>query len=74
MLFMSLKEVDLSHSRLKIIPSILTSLTKIKVLTLRQNLLKDITPLLKLDTLTDLDLYDNEIAVIPDLSRLTKLQ
>ncbi len=68
------KEVDLSHSRLKTLPPPLLCLTKIKVLTLRQNLLKDISSLCHLPTLSDLDVYDNELTAVPDLSMLTQLE
>ena len=72
--FLYVKEIDLSHSRLKTLPPSLLNLTKIKVLTLRQNVLKDISPLQKLPTLSDLDVYDNELTEIPDLSMLTQLE
>ncbi len=66
--------MDLSHARLKILPPIIARLSKVKALTLRQNLLKDITSLLKLKTLKELDLYDNEISEIPDFSELNTLE
>ena len=44
------------------------------MVTLRQNLLSDVTGLLGLSTLTELDMYDNELAVIPDFSKLSKLE
>lgn len=69
-----IQEVDLSHARLKTLPLVLTQLTKVHTITLRQNLLKEIDLLLELNTVTDLDLYDNEISTIPDLSQLNKLR
>ena len=69
----TLQEVDLSHARLKTLPSILADLTDIKVLTLRQNLLRDVSQLLQLRTLTDLDLYDNELSAVPDISELKEI-
>ena len=44
-----------------------------KVLTLRQNLIKNVDPLMELRTLVELDLYDNEISEVPDLSPLQNL-
>lgn len=43
-------------------------------MTLRQNILKDVAPLMTLTTLKELDLYDNEITEFPDLSKLEKLE
>ena len=44
-----------------------------EVLTLRQNMLKEVTLVTKLSTLRELDLYDNELSEIPDISELTQL-
>lgn len=68
------KEVDLSHACLKALPQVFVRLTKVKVVNLRQNLLSDVSQLLHLETLIDLDLYDNEITAMPDLSNLCKLE
>ena len=65
--------MDLTHSRLKDVPEVLASMTQIKVLSLRQNLLKNVDSLMKLETLVELDLYDNELKAIPDLSKLEGL-
>ena len=65
--------MDLTHARLKVIPEILRQLTKVEVLSLRQNLISDVTPLADLTTLRELDLYDNELESIHALERLTSL-
>ncbi len=44
-----------------------------EVLTLRQNLLSDLTSVTSLVTLRELDLYDNEVKDIPDTANLTQL-
>jgi len=64
----------LTHSRLKQVPEVLVGMTKIKVLCLRQNLLKDVSALMDLTTLTELDLYDNELKEVPDASKLHQLE
>ena len=63
----------MTHARLKVIPEILRQLTKVEVLSLRQNLISDVTPLADLTTLRELDLYDNELESIHALERLTSL-
>ena len=65
--------MDLTHARLKVVPEILGQLTKVEVLSLRQNLISDVTPLADLTTLRELDLYDNELKSIHALERLTSL-
>lgn len=47
---------------------------KVKVISLRQNLLKGIDGLLDKTTLVELDLYDNELVEIPDFSKLDNLE
>ena len=66
--------MNLTHARLRLLPSNFSRLTKVEVLTLRQNLLRDITPVLTLRTLKELDVYDNELTEIPDLSQLEGLE
>lgn len=66
--------MDLSHARLRKLPPIILSLAKVRVISLRQNLLSDITGLLDLRTLKELDLYDNELNEISDLSNLSALE
>ena len=59
--------MDLSHARLRKLPPIILRLANIRVISLRQNLLSDITGLLDLRTVKELDLYDNELTEISDL-------
>ena len=68
-----LQEVDLTHGRLKAIPDVIVTLKKVKVLTLRQNLIPDMAPLSGLRTLQELDLYDNELTAITGLDDLNEL-
>ena len=68
-----MQEVDLTHRRLKVVPEVLGRLTKVKILTMRQNLIKDIGPIAELSTLRELDLYDNELTATPDLSKMNAL-
>ena len=68
-----MQEVDLTHGRLKVVPEVLGWLTKVEILTMRQNLIKDIGPIAKLSTLRELDLYDNELTATPDLSKMNSL-
>lgn len=70
---LSLQEVDLTHARLKKVPEILGTLTRVEILSLRQNLIKDVSLLSELATLQELDLYDNELASIHGLEKLTSL-
>ena len=67
------QEVDLTHARLKAVPGVLRTLRKVKVLSLRQNLIKDVSPLAELATLEELDLYDNELATIHAMEKLSSL-
>ena len=69
-----IQEVDLTHGRLKVIPEVLARLTKVEILTMRQNLIKDIGPIADLCTLRELDLYDNELIATPDVSKLRSLE
>ena len=71
--YLCLQEVDLTHGRLKVIPPVLARLTQVEVLTLRQNLIKDVGPITDLCTLKDLDLYDNELTETPDVSKWKSL-
>lgn len=64
----------MTHTRLKTVPPNLCRLTKVEVMNLRQNMLKDVTSLMILTTLKELDLYDNELTEIPDLSKLERLE
>ena len=68
-----MQEVDLTHGRLKVVPEVLGQLTHVEILTMRQNLIKDIGPIAKLSTLRELDLYDNELTATPDLSKMNAL-
>ena len=68
-----LQEVDLTHGRLKAVPDVIVTLKKVKVLTLRQNLIPDMAPLSGLRTLQELDLYDNELTAITGLDDLNEL-
>ena len=68
-----MQEVDLTHGRLKVVPEVLGRLTKVEILTMRQNLIKDIGPIAELSTLRELDLYDNELTATPDLSKMNSL-
>lgn len=65
--------MDLTHGRLKAVPEVLAKLTKVEVLTLRQNLIKDIGPVSDLCTLRELDLYDNELTATPDVTKMASL-
>jgi protein phosphatase 1 regulatory subunit 7 len=65
--------VDLTHCRLRNIPSVLQNLFQIEILCLRQNLIKDLTQISDSTTLRELDCYDNEIKVIHGIERLTQL-
>ena len=69
----TLQEVDLTHGKLKIVPEVLAKLTRVEVLTMRQNLIQDIGPIADLCTLRELDLYDNELTATPDLSKMRSL-
>ncbi len=73
-LCMFVKDVDLTHCRLKECPQILGTMTCIKVLCLRQNLLKDVSMVTGRTTLVELDVYDNELKTIPDCSKLQQLE
>ena len=68
-----MQEVDLTHGRLKVVPEVLGQLTKVEILTMRQNLIKDIGLIAELSTLKELDLYDNELTATPDLSKMNAL-
>ena len=68
-----LQEVDLTHGRLAAIPDVILTLKKVKVLTLRQNLIPDMKPLSGLQTLQELDLYDNELTAITGLEHMSEL-
>ena len=72
-LYMHVQEVDLTHGRLKVVPEVFGRLTKVEILTMRQNLIKDIGPIAELGTLRELDLYDNELTATPDLSKMNAL-
>ncbi len=65
--------MDLTHCRLRALPPVIGRLTHVEVLTLRQNLLSDVTSVSSLTSLRELDLYDNELKEIPDTSQLTQL-
>ena len=56
-----------------VVPEVLGRLTKVEILTMRQNLIKDIGPIAELSTLRELDLYDNELTATPDLSKMNSL-
>ena len=68
-----MQEVDLTHGMSKVVPEVLGQLTKVEILTMRQNLIKDIGPIAELSTLKELDLYDNELTATPDLSKMNAL-
>ena len=68
-----MQEVDLTHGKLKVVPEVLGQLTKVEILTMRQNLIKDIGPIAELSTLRELDLYDNELTATPDISKMNAL-
>ena len=68
-----MQEVDLTHGMSKVVPEVLGQLTKVEILTMRQNLIKDIGLIAKLSTLKELDLYDNELMATPDLSKMNAL-
>ena len=74
----ALTDVDLTANRLVTLPFELVSLTRIKRLGLRQNLLgqqqhSSLCVLSNLTTLETLDLYDNEMKKCPDLPLLNGL-
>ena len=68
-----IQEVDLTHGKLKVVPEVLGRLTKVEILTMRQNLIKDVGLIAELSTLRELDLYDNELTTTPDLSKMSSL-
>lgn len=65
--------MDLTHCRLRALPPVIERLTRVEILTLRQNLLSDVSSVTSLSTLRELDLYDNELKEIPDTGKLTQL-
>ena len=65
--------MDLTHGRLHSIPDVVCRLKCVQVLTLRQNLIPDMSPLAGLETLTELDLYDNELRKIEGLEEMKNL-
>ena len=69
----TMQDVDLTHCRLRSLPPVIERLTRVEILTLRRNLLSDVTSVTSLSTLQELDLYDNELKDIPDMSKLTLL-
>lgn len=73
----ALTDVDLTGNRLVSLPPQLVSLTRIKRLGLRQNLLgqdrSSLSVLSSLCTLDSLDLYDNELRHCPNVSYLDAL-
>ena len=72
-MFACVQEVDLTHGGLKVVPEVLGWLTHVEILSMRQNLIKDIGPIAELSTLRTLDLYDNELTATPDLSKMNAL-
>lgn len=56
------------------VPAALQRLKHVEVLSLRQNLISDASPLATLTTLRDLDLYDNELTSMAAFSALTNLE
>lgn len=72
-----LQEVDLTHGRVEAVPTNLTRFTNMRSLCLRQNLLTEIKHLDAASiavTLTQLDLYDNQITRIDGLDALVNLE
>jgi Leucine-rich repeat (LRR) protein len=72
-----LTDVDLTGNRLRALPEPLVSLTRLKRLGLRQNLLgqqpESISVVSSLTTLESIDLYENGIKKCPNLSLLVSL-
>lgn len=68
--------IDLQHKRIRFIPEdALENLPKCDYVCLRYNLIKDMSPVGKLNfnVLTELDLYDNHIKVIDGIENLVNL-
>lgn len=71
------QELDLNHGRFEEIPAALARFTQMQSLCMRQNLLTAITNLTApsmIETLTQVDLYDNQIDVINGLDALINLE
>jgi len=66
--------VDLNHHRLARVDERIDRLKAVSVLTLRWNMLKTIENLSPLVTLTELELYDNQITEITGLEALVNLE
>jgi len=66
--------VDLNHHKLVRIDERIGQLRCVEVLTLRWNLIKKIENLNTLTSLTELELYDNQLTEIENLDGLVNLQ